>query len=262
MTRWSIVAVVLAGCGSMELEPKFNPRPSILPNWATEIEEDVYSLGFDVDPVTGQEIEGVAIIDRVGVEPAEPISPMDMTSKLSCWKSIAGLGGWTTVEDWGFDGTNSSGLADADIQATFEDAIDLWELVITSGTDVLGVYDAGNTLAPSTTSDGENNIAFGDAGGGGIVAVTYLWSSIGGDIIEWDQIYEDTDPWSIGDPVPAAEFDLLNVAAHEMGHAMGLDHPTGGGCTRETMYASVSLGESKKRTLTNGDSNGINKQYP
>lgn len=262
MTRYlSVLAVLAAACQTEDpAVPELRGRPSTVPEWAQEIEPDVYSLGSDIDPTTGREIQGVAIVDRHRDEP-EGGAPVDATAKLSCWKSIAGFGGWTTVEDWGYDGTNSSGLADVDIQATLEDAISAWEVQITSGTDVFGVYDSSFSGVPSVISDGENNIAFGNAGGGGIVAVTYIWSS-GGDIVEWDQIYEDANDWNIGDPAPANEFDFLSVATHEVGHAAGLDHPAGGGCKQETMYAFVNLGETKKRSLTNGDINGINKQYP
>jgi Matrixin len=263
MMRPLVVAVFLSGCAvGVSDEPLQRGRPSTVPVWAEEIDTDVYSLGFDIDPVTGEEVEGVAIVDRLhDGEEEGGSSPADMTAKKSCWKSIVGLGGQTTVEDWGLDATNSSGIADADVQLTIEDSIAEWEVAITSGTDVFGVLDAAFSGIPSTTSDGENNIAFGNAGGGGIIAVTYLWGTAAG-ITEWDQIYDDTFTWNVDVVAPAGEMDLLNIAVHEVGHSAGLDHPAGIGCAQETMYASANLGETKKRDLNTGDENGINKQYP
>jgi hypothetical protein len=113
--------------------------------------------------------------------------------------------------------------------------------------------------------DGENNVEFGNAGGGGAVAVTYIWGKYWGGmstryINEWDQIYDDRYDWSVGDPVGSGAFDFLNVAAHEIGHAAGLGHPPNT-CTNETMYAYVATGETKKRDLTTNDSTGINTLY-
>jgi len=50
------------------------------------------------------------------------------------------------------------------------------------------------------------------------------------------------------------------VATHEIGHAVGLDHP-GNTCTLETMYAYVDFGQTHQRTLNDGDIAGITALY-
>ncbi len=72
-------------------------------------------------------------------------------------------------------------------------------------------------------------------------------------------MYDDVDfDWSnTGDPT---KMDFENIATHEIGHAMGLSHPSDT-CLEETMYAFASEGETKKRTLEAGDIAGINKLY-
>ena len=64
--------------------------------------------------------------------------------------------------------------------------------------------------------------------------------------------------WVTGSSADA--FDFANVATHEIGHAVGLDHP-GNSCTEETMYAYVDFGETKKRTLNAGDILGAQALY-
>ena len=258
----TVLSLVLAACSPAE---DARPRPTSIPADAPEIENDVYYLGTQVDPETGEEIEGFAFVDRVE-DPnfAHDDAGPAPTARRGCYAEL-GFGGWTSVESWGFNGSNSSGLADADIQATIEDGQDVWEDA--SSTDIFGSFDSSYSGNASTTSDGENNVEFGNAGGGGTVAVTYIWGRGSGApssryISEWDQIYEDDYDWTIGDPVGSGAFDFLNVAAHELGHSAGLGHPsTAASCSNETMYAYVATGETKKRDLNTGDIQGIRVVY-
>jgi hypothetical protein len=256
------MSLVLAACSPAQDE---RPRPTTIPADAPEIANDVYYLGTEIDPQTGEDIEGYAFVDRVADPSQEIEDEAAPTARLGCY-SVLGFGGWTSAEGWGFDDTNSSGLAAADIQAILETGHDLWEAG--AGTvDFFGSYDSSNSGNASSSSDGENNVEFGNAGGGGAVAVTYIWGRSTGMvssryISEWDQIYDDRYDWTIGDPVGSGAFDFLDVAAHELGHAAGLGHPRStAACSNETMYAYVATGETKKRDLNTGDVQGILSIY-
>ncbi len=256
----TLMSLVLAACSPAE---DTRPRPTTIPADAPEVENDVYFLGTAIDPETGDDIEGFAFVDRVE-DPTTTIddAPVDPAARRGCYLTL-GFGGWTSVERWGLDATNASGLAEADIQSTLERGHRIWEDA--ASTNIFGAYDSSYSGDATRSSDGENNVRFGDAGGGGTVAVTYIWGRASGAIedryiSEWDQIYDDRYDWTIGSPVGAGAFDLLDVAAHEIGHALGLGHPSSS-CAHETMYAYVSTGETKKRTLNTGDLGGLRAIY-
>lgn len=56
-----------------------------------------------------------------------------------------------------------------------------------------------------------------------------------------------------------SEFDVENVATHEVGHTIGLGHPNNSDA--HTMWGYATKGETLKRTLAKGDKNGANALY-
>ena len=55
----------------------------------------------------------------------------------------------------------------------------------------------------------------------------------------------------------AGKFDVQGITAHELGHALGLSHPSDASCSAQTMWASAAAGETSKRTLESGDKEGL-----
>ena len=55
------------------------------------------------------------------------------------------------------------------------------------------------------------------------------------------------------------EVDLWSVAAHEWGHQVSLTHS---GANADTMWSLTTVGDTKQRTLTTHDRQGINAMYP
>ena len=78
-------------------------------------------------------------------------------------------------------------------------------------------------------------------------------------LVEWDQVYDQVDyDWSSSGE--AGKMDFENIATHELGHSVGMGHPSSE-CIEETMYAYAGYGETKKRDLNAGDIAGINGLY-
>jgi hypothetical protein len=120
----------------------------------------------------------------------------------------------------------------------------------------------GTTSITKATANHSYDVLFGRTGGSSI-AVTYTWQWSNGEI-ESDTVFNSRLPWFIanseadGCDEGTAKYDLANIATHEFGHTYGLDHPNG---RWETMYAFGFTGETLKRSLGAGDTDGIRARY-
>jgi hypothetical protein len=107
--------------------------------------------------------------------------------------------------------------------------------------------------------DGVNVVDFGPLGAGAL-AMNYTWYQ-GGHILEVDLRFNRTDYRWTNRPHGANRYQVANVAAHEIGHQLGLDDlsdPHGA----LTMFGRMSRGEMAKTTLGRGDLKGASTLSP
>jgi hypothetical protein len=129
-------------------------------------------------------------------------------------------------------------------------------------------YNSTVATPPVSSGDGVNavvfsNTVFGQQFGSGTLAVTY-WRSSGSNIIEADILFNrnqqfdsyrgplrfGSNGWAIG--------DIRRVLIHELGHALGLDHPDQHGQNRDAIMNSVT---SDRETLSTDDISGAQSMY-
>lgn len=243
-----------------------------LPASAVRIDDDTYYLGTRRDPQSGKTVEGYAFL-KLKDSAVRGGNSNKPAGKSACYAYLAKGAKWkAAAEPWEMNAANSRGLDEATLVAREAADIAVWEDAADgvvgsgSGVNILGngTQTSLDYSAGAGTLNGKNEVYFANASGNSVIAVTTVWGVFGGpvnqrELVEWDMVFDDADfNWSLTGAAGAMDFD--NIATHELGHAVGLGHPSGT-CTLETMYAYASNGETLKRDLNTGDITGINLLY-
>ena len=271
-----LIFVVLPSYDSFADKPsdkgKANAKVSI-PENAIKVAPGVYKLGEGVSQ--GKIVQGFMFVDYkkgFGHNPRAPPNHGgggsggngDDTSK--CFAYIKKDAKWKTVEPWIVNPANAdNALGDNFVRDTLSASIQKWEDA--SSTNILG--SGTITTDPLVADmalplDNVNEVYFADVDEPDAIAVTIVWGIFKGPpsqrvLVEWDQVYDDVDfDWSSSGATGKMDFE--NIATHELGHSVGMGHPPDS-CTEETMFASASTGETKKRSLEAGDITGIDGLY-
>lgn len=229
-----------------------------LPRHAREIKKDVYDLGIAVDPLSSRPVRGRAYVHRLRNESAT-------TSDALCYGYIGGGVRWPMRENFLFNASNNSGLSSTSLLNAFNGASAKWEdaadgTVDGSGPNVVGDASLTNSRLRADYSypDNRNEAYFGRLSRSAI-AVTVIWYTSSGQIVETDLVYNNRYPWSLSGEAGKMDFD--NIDTHEKGHVFGLEDQYDASCSEATMYGYADYGETKKRDLAVADITGIDLLY-
>ncbi len=123
-----------------------------------------------------------------------------------------------------------------------------------------GWNQGGSRFAFSLNATSPHTISLADLGGGSTLASTRVeYYQTSQQMVRFSMTFNNRYTWSISGQ--AGQFDVQNIATHELGHALGLNHPGAAECGEETMWSSAGVGETKKRSLEPGDKNGLVTLY-
>ncbi|HVM19609.1 MAG TPA: matrixin family metalloprotease [Egibacteraceae bacterium] len=132
----------------------------------------------------------------------------------------------------------------------------------------LGRTSRAATLCTTGRTDGHNVVDFGPLPTGMLgLACSASQATPAGRwrAYESDVRFSTRTGWTVNPDAPSCRnrprVDLVGVAAHEMGHVFGLDHPTAERARNQTMAPSMSACNGASRTLGRGDIRGLSKLY-
>lgn len=274
-----LVSLILISSGVMMISPAIaipdnaSDKAKVkVPENALEIAPGIFYLGSVIHH--GEVVEGIMAFHHRSGHSGGPGGGGggDTTGDDSkCFTFLAKGAKWKgEAEPWIVNPFNIRGLTESEILTRLSSDINQWEDA--AGTDILGVGTSSTTdilVADTISPDDKNEVYFADVDSPGAIAVTIVWGHFSGppfarDLIEWDMVFDDVDyDWSINAPAddgPQMDFD--NIAAHELGHSVGMGHsPTDDTCLEQTMYPTAAFDEIKKRSLELGDQTGVAKLY-
>lgn len=174
----------------------------------------------------------------------------------------------------GFELTATAGYhvnvagAPAGALAEVVEAFETWDAA--TGSELF-VY-LGESSARGPALDGQNSVSWTGVVPRDIVAMASIWSAPDSDgdgldeIVEFDITFNTLHRWAIDpdDEGPVKlkrEFDVENVATHEVGHVVGLADVYETQYRQLTMYGYTSKGETGKISLQVGDIAGAQYLY-
>lgn len=236
-----------------------------IPAKAVEVAPGVFSLGTAIDPTTGLEVEGYAIIHRQSPKAKGGNATSGRGGKIACYSFLADGAKWKTLESWLVNTGNNESLSNETVFNAFNNGITTWEAA--ASRNILGVGSVTTNVlsADNTSPDGNNEAYFGAIAEPGVIGVTTVWGYFSGrtntrELLEWDMVLNEVDfDWS--STGEANKMDLSNIVVHELGHAVGMADLYTDTCAEETMYGYAVNGETKKQSLNAGDIAGISKLY-
>jgi len=141
---------------------------------------------------------------------------------------------WTTTNlTYGFQNFTAD-LTQAQIRSTIRAAFDLWSAATPLRFTEIAVASTPNIIISFVTGNHGDGNNFD--GASGILAHAY-YPPPGGGSLAGDAHFDDAETWTVALPVPAGGTDLFSVAAHELGHSLGLNHSADAGALMYPYYS-------------------------
>ncbi len=169
--------------------------------------------------------------------------------------------------NWYLDEDGIPGFSLDSVQSALQASFNTWGNVECSYMqfEYKGTVDIDGSQAGTLTTDSQNVMIWinenewpGEWTDAYAVTVP-VFDTSSGHIMDSDILYNKNFSWSVAAEGEANKADLQNIATHEIGHFVGLDHPN---ILDATMYFGAAPGEISKRDLAADDIQGICSIYP
>ena len=174
------------------------------------------------------------------------------------WSNPASIG--VVIQSDGSDNIN-----DGSDETAIRNAIAAWNGVDGTTLALIENKNAGSQARTDWASTDVHLVMFDEAndtgffpGSSGVVAITPVTFFTSGQIVDADILFNGKN-FNFTTSQALGRFDVQDVAAHELGHLIGLDHS---GCAGATMYPYVDSTVILHRSLSIDDVRGTQAMYP
>jgi hypothetical protein len=161
--------------------------------------------------------------------------------------------------------TGSDNINDGSDEVALRNAIDAWNDVTSTTATLVEVQSAAQRARTDWQADDIHLMMFDESNqsgyfgpSSGTVAVTPLTFYITGAIIDADVLFNGGG-YQFTTNGQSGRFDIQDVATHELGHLLGLDHS---GVAGATMFPYVDPAVILHRSLSADDVGGLRHMYP
>ena len=154
--------------------------------------------------------------------------------------------------------SNPQFLSESFVVSTLSKSVETWDSA-TSRELFNNAYQINYSAQPGIR-DGKNTFGFTFYPNNNVIAVTSVWMTFTGQIVEADIQFNNVFTWGDATLNPNV-MDLENIGVHEIGHVDGLGDIYSSSCSSVTMYGYSDYGETAKRTLETPDITGLRKLY-
>ena len=205
--------------------------------------------------------------DRNNAKPAPSATPSPACGLTDpdTTSTVAGAG-WIMPSSWEYRLNPSSvpaSVGSTNLPTIASNSFAVWSSAQNNAVSITRGTDTTKTKAQY---DGQNIVTWGRASGSAL-AVSYIWYTNTGTLVEVDTIMNSKFSWAwynpVSGPVCAYQnvYDAQNIMTHEFGHTVGLNDHYTDAYMNATMYGYGSKTEVKKDTLTTGDIAGVQAIY-
>jgi plastocyanin len=195
--------------------------------------------------------------------------PVLLAAVALCAAATSGLHAWVAYTTSRWSGTASftlnrssvTNVSASQAAAAIQTAMNAWN---NTGANVTLALSGGDTNAKQLAYDGVNAIFFRQDSDGGAIATNYTWWDGNNHILDSDIVFWNAGRvFFTGTSGCSNGYYIEDIAAHELGHSVGLDHSyfvDANGATA-TMYPSTGPCDQTFRTLSSDDIAGIRSLY-
>ena len=159
----------------------------------------------------------------------------------------------------------SDDISDATHFSALRNAIDAWAQIPDTAITLVEDDDPAEQAREDWESNGIHLLVFDEdnesgffPNGSGIVALTPIWFTSGGNITDADVLFNGRG-FRFTTSGVSGRFDVADVATHELGHLLGLDHS---GFAGSSMYPYVDPRVILHRSVSSDDILGLRNAYP